>query len=244
MQKIYGYMSAGDGPGLARLVEESKDPFRKTVGLASIAHIYIQAYKPAEADAIVKRMPENDADCQLAKAEALSAVGSAWLRALDDVRARRAFESAERMVRSANDIPMGKVSVMLAVAEAQFRGGLKTEGSAAFASAIELANALPVRPPNSSAPSRIGVRYYRYQAQQKILDSAVTVKDAAPARLVSDQWLREEGDAGPSTARAWFNGEYAGEAIEYAKKSTTPARKVDNLLGLADTMLTASAPVL
>jgi len=108
MTKLYGRMEAHDRDGLFSLAESAGSPFQYTLGMAAIEHILIQAGLPEDAELYANKIPEQDSDCSLAKAEALSAAGAAWLRTGESERAHNDFEAAIRLVKSVTDLPLGK----------------------------------------------------------------------------------------------------------------------------------------
>ena len=62
----------------------------------------IQARLPEAAEQYAKQIPMIDSDCSLAKAEALSAAGAAWLEANNARRAQEDFEAAAGLWRLAD----------------------------------------------------------------------------------------------------------------------------------------------
>lgn len=238
LQKLFGFMAARDHTALANLVETAGSPFQKILALASIEHIMIQTYEPKAASALARQMPESDADCLLAKAEALASSGAAWSRKLDDANAKEDFALAAKLVRAADDLPLGKVAVMVTIADGQCRAGLKEDCRKTLEDAIEIAQALPpTRPPYTAAGNRVRVNHYRYEAYSKILDEALYHKLSPVVSRVSDLWIQVEDDAGQTIAVALADGGQLDAAIDLVRRIAKPAAKISAMLELAESLL-------
>ena len=239
MKKLYGRMGAGDRPGLLRIAESAATPFQKALGMASIEHIMIQAGQPETADQYAKQMPEIDSDTSLAKAEALSAAGAAWLRAGDASRAHLDFEAAIRLVKSVRDLPLGRILVMVSIATAQTKGGLVASGVTSFQSTKEMVQELPARPKGPAGKAAFGI-HYKDEAFREILLSAIRVRDLRIAREVAEQWKTPDGKADTAIVQAWLDANRLDEAVVFALKIVNPAERVKALLVLAQELLNAA----
>jgi hypothetical protein len=96
------------------------------------------------------------------KAEGLSAAAAAWLRKGDSSEAGKDFDAAMILVKSVGELPLGKVSVAVSIATAEFKGGMVATSAEAFRTAREMASQLPARPNDPSGMpvrARQGVHY-------------------------------------------------------------------------------------
>src|SRR5262249_14395595 len=75
LTQLYALVAARNSAQLRKHVEEASTPFQKTLGLASLEHLLIQLGTLELADESARTMPDDSADCSLAKAEALTAAG-------------------------------------------------------------------------------------------------------------------------------------------------------------------------
>ena len=100
LTRLYELVAARDSDGLRKHTERAATPFQKALGLASIEHLLIQLGALQEAEQSARAMPDDGADCSLAKAEALTAAASAWARNGDSDRARENFDAALQTVAS------------------------------------------------------------------------------------------------------------------------------------------------
>ena len=245
MQHLYDRMAARDREGLRHIAESASTPFQRALGFASIEHILIQANNPELAEGFAKMIPEADASSTLAKAEALSAVGAAWLRSLDDAHARADFDAAVRLVQSVTDLPLAKVSVLTSIATAQYENGLKSEGRAALRFAVKAAQELPQRPKPQSGIRRtipLGV-HYKDEAFDKILASSIQMNDVTMVQELVDVWRQTGDDVESAVIKAWLDANQAGEALAVARGIKEPASRAIALLVIARDLLDrAGAP--
>lgn len=245
MQTLYERMAAGDRDGLLRLSNGAATPFQKAIGIASIEHIAIQASQPQAAKEIAMTMPESDVDCILAKAEALSAAGAAWLRAQDSDKAGPDFDAAASLVKSAKELPMGKVTVATSIAAAEFKGGMTASSGITFKLAREFALELPVRPEaGPRAPGNSSGVHYRDEGYNRILSTAIRAHNVGLAREMAELWKAEGGSSDVPVVNAWLNADQPDEAIAFARKIDDSPSKIRALLNIAQTLLDrAGAPV-
>ena len=124
MTEIYHRIAAQDREGLGHIMQTAATPFQKTLAIASIEHQLIQASQPEIAEQYAITIPEVNAECRLAKAEAVISAGTAWLRAGNADRAHTDFEAARKLAESARELPFGQTSVFVSIAAAQAKGGL------------------------------------------------------------------------------------------------------------------------
>ena len=244
MKKLYGRMEVGDREGLLRIAESAATPFQMALGMASIEHILIQAGHPEMTVQYVEKMPVIDADCLLAKAEALSAAGASWLRVGDSGRAHTQFEAAIKLVESVPDLPLGKVLVILSIGSAQAKGGLVATAGASFRIAKELALALPVRPLAAKLPSKTpAVVHYRDEAYGKILLATIRAHDVSGANDAARLWREVDNRAGPEIVEAWLDAGRTDDAVAAAREIEDVPQRVKTLLVLArDLLNNAGAP--
>jgi tetratricopeptide (TPR) repeat protein len=245
MTNLFGRVSAGDREGLAKLVEGAATPFQKALGLASIEHLLIQVHQPEGAEQYAKQVPTPDSDCSLAKAEALSAAGAAWLEASNTKRAQEDFESAISLVKSVPDLPLGKVLVVLSIARAQSKGGMAATAGATLQLAKELAQRLPLRPATSNGASvKPAARvHFRDEAYEKMLPVAVEIHDLGAAQESANLWRQADSKADPEIIRAWLDADRVDDSITYARAIPEAPQRAVTLLVLAQALLDkAGAP--
>jgi hypothetical protein len=243
IKNLYGRMEAGDRDGLLRIADSAETPFQKALGLASIEHILILANQPEQADQYANRIPDVDSATTLAKAEALSAAGAAWLRADDSGRAHMEFEAAIRLVQSVPDLTNGKVLVLISIATAQTKGGAVSSGATSLRLATEMARELPVRPVASSRFINAARIHYRHEAYNKILLAAIRAHDLGAAREVAELWKLLGGATTTGIVHAWLDANRTDEAIAFAREIKNTPERVTMLFTLAEGLLDqAGAP--
>jgi hypothetical protein len=142
--ELYGRVAARDREGLIRIVDNAATPFQKSLALASVEHLLIQEGKPEIAESYAAGIPESSAECVLAKAEALNSVGAEWLRKGDVERARSDFESALKLAKTPQELPLGQVRVIVEIAEAQ---GKETSMSASAEESLNIAEQVAMKLP-------------------------------------------------------------------------------------------------
>jgi tetratricopeptide (TPR) repeat protein len=245
MKKLYGRMEVGDREGLLRIAESATTPFQSALGMASIEHILIQARQPEAAEQYAQKIPAVDSDCLLAKAEALSAAGAAWLQAGDTGRAHTNFQAATELVKSVADVPLGKVLVTLSIGSAQAKGGLVASAGTSFRLAKELAQDMPVRPMIAKLPAKTApaATHYRDEAYSKMLLAAIQAHDLGVANETARLWRLVDNKAGPAIVEAWLSAGRTDDAIASAREIEDVPQRVKALLVLARGLLDrAGAP--
>jgi tetratricopeptide (TPR) repeat protein len=245
MKNLYGRMETGDREGLLRIADSAATPFQKALGMASIEHVFIQARQPEGAEQYAEKIPTSDSDCLLAKAEALSAAGAAWLRAGDTRRAHTNFENAIELVKSVPDLPLGKLLVMLSIGSAQAKGGLVASAGTSFRLAKELAQDLPVRPVPAKLPAKTTPQatHYRDETYSKILLAAIRAHDLGAANEAARLWRLVDNKAGPEIVEAWLDAARTEDAVASAREIEDVPQRVKALLVLARELLDrAGAP--
>jgi len=200
-----------------------------------------------EAEQYAKSIPETDSPLSLAKAEALSAAGTAWVRALNDDRARTDFNSAKAIASSVPDLPLGRVSVLVSIATAQIQGRMIQDGEATFRQSIELATKFPDRPVTPQGvrrpPTPPGV-HYKDEAFERIVHAAIQVRSTKIANDAAKIWSMSGDNAESALVDAWLAAGRTDEAIDAARRIEDPERRVSELLGLARNLLNdAGAPI-
>ena len=246
VKRLYARAAAGDREGIERATASATTPFQRALGVASLEHILIQAHQPKSAEEYANKIEQTDSPSSLAKAEALSAAASAWLRATDGERARADFEAAKQIVFRVQDLPVGKVSVLSSIAAAQIRGGMIEDGHATFGIAVELAMKLSQPPrPGFGDPGRqkSSSSHSRGEALEKILRMAIRAQDSQVADDVGKRWIDTGEAAGWQVASAWLAEGTTEQAIAAARQLTDEDR-ITALLALARGLLTEEgAPI-
>ncbi len=247
MTQLYSRAAAGDRAGLERLTEGAETPFQKALGFAGLEHILIQMQEPELAEKYANRIPESDSSSALAKAEALTAAGVAWLSSLDQRRAQRDFESAKQIVSSVPDLPLGRISVLIAIAAGQFKAQMPEESGMTFRSSIELAQKLAPRPRVAAGVPRPATKpgvHYRDEAFGMIVRGAIHAGNLQMASEAAESWAKTDGDIGSGLVDAWLAEGHTEEAIAAARRIRDTDSRVTALLHLAQTLLSdAGAPV-
>jgi tetratricopeptide (TPR) repeat protein len=246
MKRLYARAAAGDQEGIESVTASAATPFQRALGVASLEHILIQTRQPKLAEEYANKIEQTDSPSSLAKAEALSAAASAWLRAADRERARIDFEAAKRIVFGVQDLPVGRISVLSSIAAAQIKGGMMEEGHATFEIAVELAMKLsqPPRPrPGEPRRQKPFDSHSRGEALEKIFRAAIRAQDSQVAADVGRRWIDTGEAAGWQVASAWFTEGTTEQAIAAARQLTDEDR-ITALLTVARGLLTEEgAPV-
>ncbi len=244
MEALYGAIKSGDREGVEQIRLKASGPFEKTLAIASIEHLLIQAHRPEEAEQVASTIPESDQECVLAKAEALASVGAEWLRAGDSQRANALFATATKLAQLSNRLPIGAVVVLASIGEAESQGGLAATAQEALRSAEEVARRLPSEPVDSVRLQRAAAtRHYRAEAYEHIFTTALRAHDLATARRMADMWGMEARSGPERVAQAWLMGGDPDEAIAFVHRQSSVALRAKLELWLAQRMLDqAGAP--
>jgi tetratricopeptide (TPR) repeat protein len=244
MTKLYDRMAASDRAGLEKVIDEAATPFQKTLGLASVEHILIQAAKPEAAESYAMRMPDGDTDCRLAKSEALAAAASAWLRAGNDAKARADFTAAVAFVQSVTELPFGKLTVVLSIATAQAKGGMLGMAGEGFRLAKQFALDV-LLPPAPSKSYRLPPPWvhYRDDAYHSIFEAAIEAHDLGAAYEAAELWRQTNTAASGSIISAFLKADRIDDAIAWSRTLPDPHGKAGGLLTIARELLDrAGAP--
>jgi hypothetical protein len=244
---LYALVAARDLQGLRKHTESASSPFQKTLGLAGMEHLLIQAGALHAADLTALAIPDDGADCTLAKAEALAAAGVAWAQAGVSVFATRNFEAAMGIVDSAGrEMAFGKAAVMASIAVAQARAGMVATSHGTFDAALKLALQLPPRPKpvKGMPPKNLSGRIFQDDAYDRIFAIAIRTRDLGAARRTAALWRTSGGDREDGRILdAWMRFGLRDEALSYARGLKKPADRIAALLWLARRMLyEAGAP--
>ena len=247
MKQLYDRAAAGDLASIERITASATTPFQKALGTASLEHVFIQLRQPEQAEQYAKQISEADSSSSLAKAEALSAAGSAWLRAVNDDRARADFSLAKSIVALVPDLLLGKISVLVSIGAEQFKARMIEDSDTTFRSAIELAQKLPMRPVIPSGARRpqipLGVNY-KDEAFVKIVRAAIHVRNVEIANDASTAWRSAGDNVDSALVDAWLADGLTNEAIAVARRIEDPESRVSELLSLARNLLNeAGAPI-
>jgi len=247
IKQLYDRAVAGDRASVERMIENATTPFKKALAIASLEHVFIQLGRPEQAEQYAKSIPETDSSSSLAKAEALSAAGAAWVRVLNDDRARADFNVARSVASSVPDLPLGRVSVLVSIATAQIQARMLEDGEGTFRRSIELAQSFPQRPvtpPGVRRPMTPPGVHYIDEAFEKIVHAAIQVRNVKIANDAVKIWSKSGDNADSSLVDAWLAAGQTNEAIDAARRIEDPERRVSELLSLARNLLyDAGAPI-
>jgi len=248
LTQMYALIAAGDRQALEKHTAGASSIFQKTLGLASIEHLLIQLGATAEAEQYARAIPDDGADCSLAKVEALSAAAVAWGHKGTDERARQCFNDALTNVSSvARDLAFGKAVVTGAIAAAQADAGLIATSQATFDLALKLVSEVAPRPRpvNGVYPKTYSWLHFQDDAYRAIFASQIRAHDLGSARRTANLWRRAAGrDANTSIIMAWFAAGQRDDALSYARSLKDLTERVPALLVVADSLLDeAGAPV-
>ena len=191
--------------------------------------------KPKLAEEFAIAIPETDSSSSLAKAEALSAVGAAWLSESNKGAGVADFTSATKIVQSVRDLPLGRVSVLISIARAQYEANLRADSSLTLRAAMALAQDLPQRPkPQSGSPRQVELGiHYKDEAFKQILTAAIKERDIPVVNDVIQIWNKSGDEAEGAAVEAWLDVERYEEAIAVSRKIDNPQAKVRALLQIA-----------
>lgn len=175
------------------------------------------------------------------------AAGTAWVRALNDDRARTDFNSAKSIASSLPDLLLGKVAVLVSIATAQIQARMTEDGEATFPQSVELARKLPdlrVTPHGVRRPPTPPGTHYKDEAFEKIVHAAIQVRSVKVANDAAKIWSMSSDNAESALVDAWLAAGRTDEAIAAARKIEDPERRVSELLSLARSLLNdAGAPI-
>ncbi len=235
LKALYDRMASKDRDGTFALAERAKTVRQRSLGYAAIGHILIQGAQAEAAEETIRRMPEMDVDSQLAKAEALTETGAAWLRQGKSDRADGCFREARGLVEGVKELPLARLLVTLRMARAQSVGGMVSSAAEGLRKALALAEGLPVRPP--LVPGRrpvtpAGVKY-RDEGFQLILPVAILARDLGVATTVEEKWK----ESGSSIATEWLNAGHKDLALAVARRIEDQQERVAALLNIASQLL-------
>ena len=156
------------------------------------------------------------------------------------------FEAAATLVKSAPDLPFGKITVMVSIAAAQIHGGMGAGGRASLRLGLELAQDMPERPgPKGVYRTLPRGFHYRNEAYRIILLGAAQAHELGTAREVAELWKAQGGyGADDGIISAWLGADQADEAAAFARKFADSAARAKALLNIAEDLLnTAGAPI-
>ncbi len=248
MTRLYALAVAGNRDGLLKLTESAASPFQKMLAWANLVHVFIQLGVPAEAEQYARLISEDGADCTLAKAEALVAVGSAWGRRKEPLQAERCFDDALHLVANVGkELAFGRAVVVAKVAEAEAAAGLTSNLSATFDLALDLARLSPPHPKPVNGVYPKGY-FEEHQTQDDayrlIFNTAVKARDLADARRSAQKWHESSSDlADNGIVTAWVEDGKIDEALAYARELKDRGERASALLDLAQEWLdSAGAP--
>ncbi len=242
---LYARVAAHDRDGIIRIVENAATPFQKTLALASLEHLLIQQGRPEIAESYAAGIPDSTAECVLAKAEAFNSVAAEWLRKGDVERAKSNFESALKLVKTAEELPLGQVRVIVEIAETQ---GKDANTRASAEESLKIAEQIALKLPifdwafhrKEVHPVRLR---YRHEAYQELLIASVKTNNLAFARHIAGLWQALSSSSGIGVVGAWLSVGRPDEAITFAAGIENKAERVKTQLSLARGLLDeAGAP--
>lgn len=250
LAQLYALVAARNSVELREHVEDASTPFQKTLGFASLEHLFIQLGTLDLADQSARAIPDDSADCSLAKVEALTAVGIAWVKKGDTERANADFDTAWQVTTSIRtELSFGKTVVTLAIAVAEAKSGMPTSSNRIVESALMFATQVPPRPTlpaNRVYPKNYFSGHFRDGAYSRVFESAMTLNNLDIARKTVDLWQNSDvfGVQG-DIADAWFDAGRKDEAISYARSLKDRTDRGVALLRLARRLLDqAGAPLI
>jgi hypothetical protein len=198
IENLYGKIAAGDRDGLQKMIDTVSTPFQKALVIASLEHTMIQAKQPVAAEQFAAMIPQSDIECVLAKAETLSSAAAAWLRAGNPDSASAPFASAIQLLLSAQALPVGQLTVLASIAEAQVKGGFTASSAETLKAANQIASRLPLPPVVQSGIKRPQtVSHHRTEAYREIFMVALRAHDLGTARQLPDCGVLPEPSATP-----------------------------------------------
>jgi hypothetical protein len=248
MTRLYALAVAGNRDGLLKLTESAASPFQKMLAWANLAHVFIQLAVPVEAEQYARLISEDGADCTLAKAEALVAVGSAWGRRKEPLQAKRCFDDALHLVANVSkELAFGRAVVVARVAEAEAAVGLTSNLSAAFDLALDLARLAPPHPKPINGVYPKGYfedNQTQDDAYRLIFNTAVKARDLPDARRSAQRWHESSSDLADSgIVTGWVEDGKMDEALAYARDLKDRGERASALLDLSQEWLdSAGAP--
>jgi tetratricopeptide (TPR) repeat protein len=249
LTRLYALVVAHDSEGLRRHTEQAATPFQKALGLASLEHLLIQVGAVEQAEQSARAIPDDNEDCSLAKAEALTATATAWGRKGDSERARENFDAALQAAASVggSDLAFGKAVVTASIAAAQAESGMVLLSNKTFETALKLVLQIKPRPKpiNGVYPKNYFGGRFQDGGYNAIFGFALRAHNLGIARNALELW-RALGVAGvhEDIMYAWLGAGRRDEAISYAHSLKEGTSRAQALLWLARTLLDeAGAPM-
>ena len=190
-------------------------------------------------------MSESDDQCLLAKAEAFHSIAAEWLRAGNSERANAAFAKARELAGSVQSLPIGKVSVLASIAEAESAGGLAATSQETLANTLQIAAHLPLAslPASQRRSATALMAHNRLAAYQEIFAVAMRAHDLGTARHIADLWAAADPRGRGDIVRAWIAAGKPEEALAFARRIPNVVARAHTELVLAQEMLNrAGAP--
>jgi tetratricopeptide (TPR) repeat protein len=241
LTQLYALIAAHDRNGLLKHTEAASSPFQKALGLASLEHLLIQVGAVKEAEESAQAITDNGADCSLAKAEALTAVGTAWQGAGDPEHARQAFDAALKAVASVgSELAFGKAAVTASVAAALAESGMAAMSKETFELALKFTSQVQPRPKpvNGVYPKTYFGSHFQDDAYRAIFGAAIRTRDLSAVRHMVELWRASAGSgANTSIVDVWLDAGRRDEALSYARGLKNATERVPTLLWLARSLL-------
>jgi tetratricopeptide (TPR) repeat protein len=235
LKSLYERIAAKDRDGAFGIVKAAKTARQQTLGFATLGHLLIQGASPEAAENVFRQMVEGDSDSRLAKAEALTSAGAAWLQNGNSDAADRCFRDSVSLVNQVKELPMAKLTVILRVAQAQGSGGMVASAAQTLRRARELAEELPERPKpvrGLRAVTPPGV-HYREEGYEKLMLAAILARDVGIATEIEEKWR----GGGASVALAWLEAGHRERAVAMAKRIVDRQNRVEAFLQMASHLL-------
>lgn len=243
LTELYAFVVARDEAGLRAHTLRAATPFQKALGLASLVHLLMQVKNLALAQEFAGSMPEDQADCSLAKAETLTAVGEAWAKSGELSRARQSFQQAFALLPkvTAGPVAYGRCLVAGRLGAAQDESGFAEDAELSYQLGLTSAASLPPLPrrPKYTGPPIADTEPYR-----ELFKSALAAGNEVAARRIAQTWRARGGVAEErNIADAWYAASGAKNALAYARGIADPWERAAVLVWIAHDLLDdAGAP--
>ena len=217
---------------------------QKLLGLASVAHLMVQAGRLDLAEQVIANLPETNPDTILAKAEAWSYLGAAMAKSAWKDKAGTLFNRSERLARNISlpALTKGKLFVLSELALNRRQALEIEESKQTFKDCLELVKQIAPDPkpvPGRPRPARV-----RQELLNRILSVQLRADDSEGAKQTENTWLLlEPTGAHEAISNIWFHWNKYEEAFRVTNQITKLTDRLEHVQWLLNQLLTlAGAP--
>lgn len=238
LERIYKLVESGDIKGAFDYAQTGSSSFQKTLGLATIQHLAVQAKVYDAAERTVGAMPDDTDDSKLAKAEAFASLAVAYATHDQDALAAKCFTAArEQTAAVSNELSFGRVAVMAEIAGKQAEAGYSASAQETFRDALKLVAFVPQ---NKERLKGIygAKRRFRNDAFGELMNAQIRSKDLGGAKETAQRWFTMEGTIDKNSITGiWISFGLTDDAIGFAKSLPRVIDRVEAYVSIASDLL-------